>query len=81
MDNSCFNVNNCQIFLQLSDKGVIEKEYLEELLHMNFETGEKDKEYWEDKHNQEIVVIQFMMQLNDKQFISNKILLKIIFGE
>ena len=81
MDNSCFNVNNCQIFLQLNDKGVIEKEYLEKLLHMNFETGEMDKNYWKDKNKQETVINQCMMQIHDRQFVSNEILFKIIFGE
>jgi len=81
MDNSCFNVNNCQIFLQLNDKGVIEKEYLEKLLHMNFETGEMDKEYWGDEYSQELTIIQCLMQIHDRQFVSNEILFKIIFGE
>ena len=81
MDNSCFNVNNCQMFLQLSDKGVIEKEYLEKLLHMNFETGEMDKNYWKDKNKKETVINQCMMQIHDRQFVSNEILFKIIFGE
>ncbi len=79
MNNEYFWINNGQIVLQLSDKEVIDKDFLEEFLHINFKTGEMDKEYWSKE--KELIVIQFFMQLYDKQFISKEVLLKKIFGE
>ncbi len=51
LNNERFSINNGQLMLQLSDRGVITKDHLEELLHINFKTGEMEKEYWSEENS------------------------------
>ncbi len=77
--NKQFFIDNGQLMLQLSDRGVIKKDYLEELLHMNFKTGEMKKEYWSEEST--VIIVQFLIRLHDRQFISKEVLLEKTFGE
>ncbi len=79
LNNERFYIDNGQLMLQLSDKQVIKKDHLEKLLHINFKTGEMEKEYW--MFENKLIIIQFLMQLHDRQFISDKVLLEKTFGE
>lgn len=77
MKNTVFDVNLTQIMLQLHDKQVLSDKELEEKLHMNFKTGEMDETYWAGAD--EILKIQLCQQLFDRNHLSKKVLLGIIF--
>ena len=83
MINNEFDANNSQIILQLYDKDVIDKDYVEKFLHMNFQTGNLDKEYWTEKiqNFHKFAIIQFFIKLYDRELILKEVLMKLIFEE
>ena len=67
------------VLLQLYDRNAIEEDRMQEILHMNFETGEMDEAYWSKM--EELHIINFLMQLFDRQLISGEVLLAKTFGD
>lgn len=75
-------IDMCYLALQTFDKGVVTEDHLEELLHINFDTGEMEEKYekcW--KAAGEGVRTNFYMILYDKNLISSEVLLEKTFGK
>ena len=80
--NNKFTMENGEILLGLYDRHVITKKRLEKLIHMNFETGEMEKEYWDKEWVGGYGTISwFLLKLFDKNLISKEILAKNIIEE
>ena len=73
-----FNMDLIQQVLQLWDKGVLSKRQLESLISINLETAEVNHKEWERCSNVEKNCV--LMQLFDKQLITEEALLKQTFG-
>jgi len=67
------------VLLQLYDRAVVDEDKMQEILHMNFATGEMDENYWSKM--EELHIINFLMQLFDRELISGEVLLAKTFGD
>jgi len=67
------------VLLQLFDRKVVDKDKMQEILHMEFKTGAMDEKYWSKM--EELHIANFLMQLFDRGLISGEVLLAKIFGE
>lgn len=67
------------VLLQLYDRNAIDDKKMQEILHMDFNTGKMDENYWSKV--EELHIINFLMQLFDRQLISGEILLAKTFGD